>query len=92
MGEYIVTSVKTKDGNLRDIHNRVLNSRVNILHLRVGEPCFIRYIKDGESHTMHTSNVIKFSPLNKENVIIKTMNTEYELTKVVQEVDEWIAV
>lgn len=83
---YVVKSISTKDGAMRDIHRKMLGSRCYIVELEVGSHCLIKYepyYDLGNFHYARTSPVIKIETVNEDLLIkFETENTVYILEQI----------
>lgn len=83
--KYIIKSIQPRSGELRDVHQRMLNKKCNIFDLEIGFSAILEVHTD-DSETWHrmvyTSIVRDFVEDNNGNLIIETKNTTYELKKI----------
>ena len=83
--EYIIKSVQPKSGELRDVHQRMLNRKCNIFDLEIGYSAILEtYTDDSETwHRMvYTSEVADVEIHANGDLTIRTRNTVYELQKI----------
>lgn len=83
--EYIIKSVQPRNGELKDVHKRMLQQKCEIIELEKGYSAQFAYYTDASktwSRMVYTSYVTDVEIHENGDLTIRTRNTVYELQKI----------